>query len=196
MSDTGHQRSRRIVSDDMAARLAEIETAIRSCREFSRCAATITNQCRFGLLLLVMPGTTWHDGSALVTAMAQMNGSHEHEQYRSNKSAATDPVAIEVAHLVKLYKATRASTACRSGSRRPASLVCSAGNGAGKTTTIAMIMGLVLPSGRIAVLGHPMPTRAPGAGPDEFRSPLCRYADAADGAAEPHHLRPLYAVQH
>jgi len=35
------------------------------------------------------------------------------------------------------------------------------GNGAGKTTTIAMIMGLVLPtSGRVAVLGHPMPAEA------------------------------------
>jgi len=35
------------------------------------------------------------------------------------------------------------------------------GNGAGKTTTIAMIMGLVLPtSGRIQVLGHPMPEQS------------------------------------
>ena len=60
------------------------------------------------------------------------------------------------------------------------------GNGAGKTTTIAMIMGLVTPtSGTVAVLGAEMPQRAlPRAAPDEFRKPLRRHADAADGAAE------------
>ncbi len=47
------------------------------------------------------------------------------------------------------------------------------GNGAGKTTTIAMIMGLVLPtSGRIQVLGHPMPQeRAHVLGRMNFESP-------------------------
>ena len=69
-----------------------------------------------------------------------------------------ETAAIEVAHLSKVYKNTRAvddiSFSIRSGSITG----LLGGNGAGKTTTIAMIMGLVLPtSGRIAVLGHPMP---------------------------------------
>src|SRR3954452_5811998 len=74
---------------------------------------------------------------------------------------AADPkgsAAIEVAHLVKLYKTTRAvdDVTFRIGRGSITGLL--GGNGAGKTTTIAMIMGLVLPtSGRIQVLGHPMP---------------------------------------
>jgi len=103
-----------------------------------------------------------------------------------NKSPATDPVAIEVAHLVKLYKATRRSTACPFRSSRTHHWSARLGNGAGKNHDHAMIMGMVLPtSGRIAVLGHPMPTRAHEvlAGMN-FERPLCRYADAADGAAE------------
>src|SRR5712672_1758999 len=66
--------------------------------------------------------------------------------------------AIEVAELVKLYKTTRAvdDVSFRIGRGSITGLL--GGNGAGKTTTIAMIMGLVLPtSGRIQVLGHPMP---------------------------------------
>src|SRR3954465_661138 len=74
---------------------------------------------------------------------------------------AADPkgsAAIEVAHLVKLYKTTRAvdGVSFRIASGSITGLL--GGNGAGKTTTIAMIMGLVLPtSGRIQVLGHPIP---------------------------------------
>src|SRR5437660_6533397 len=74
---------------------------------------------------------------------------------------ATDPkgaAAIDVAHLTKLYKTTRAvdDVTFRIGRGSITGLL--GGNGAGKTTTIAMIMGLVLPtSGRIQVLGHPMP---------------------------------------
>ena len=68
------------------------------------------------------------------------------------------PAAIEVAHLVKVYKTTRAvdDISFRIGRGSITGLL--GGNGAGKTTTIAMIMGLVLPtSGRVQVLGHPMP---------------------------------------
>jgi ABC-2 type transport system ATP-binding protein len=74
---------------------------------------------------------------------------------------ATDPagsVAIEVAHLVKLYKATRAVDDLSFRITRGSITGLLGGNGAGKTTTIAMIMGLVLPtSGRIRVLGCSMP---------------------------------------
>src|SRR5437588_5917696 len=66
--------------------------------------------------------------------------------------------AIDVAHLVKLYKTTRAvdDVSFRIALGSYTALV--GGNGAGKTTTIAMIMGLVLPtSGRIQVLGCSMP---------------------------------------
>jgi len=68
------------------------------------------------------------------------------------------PAAIEVVHLVKQYKKTRAVDDISFRIARGSITGLLGGNGAGKTTTIAMIMGLVLPtSGRVAVLGHPMP---------------------------------------
>jgi len=77
---------------------------------------------------------------------------------------AADPTlsaVIEVAHLVKVYKTTRAvdDLSFRIATGSITGLL--GGNGAGKTTTIAMIMGLVLPtSGRIQVLGHAMPDQS------------------------------------
>src|SRR5438034_2758418 len=69
--------------------------------------------------------------------------------------------AIEVAHLVKLYKTTRAVDDVSFRIARGSITGLLGGNGAGKTTTIAMIMGLVLPtSGRVQVLGHPMPEQS------------------------------------
>src|SRR5215467_11928368 len=71
------------------------------------------------------------------------------------------PAAIEVARLVKQYKTTRAVDDISFRIARGSITGLLGGNGAGKTTTIAMIMGLVLPtSGRVAVLGHPMPAEA------------------------------------
>jgi ABC-2 type transport system ATP-binding protein len=70
------------------------------------------------------------------------------------------PAAIEVVRLVKQYKTTRAVDDISFRIARGSITGLLGGNGAGKTTTIAMIMGLVLPtSGRVAVLGHPMPER-------------------------------------
>ncbi len=108
---------------------------------------------------------------------------------------AADPkgsAAIEVERLVRVYKTTRAVDDVSFRIARGSITGLLGGNGAGKTTTIAMIMGLVLPtSGRVRVLGHAMPERKRrGARPDEFRKSLCRHADAAHGAAEPHHVRP------
>jgi ABC-2 type transport system ATP-binding protein len=75
--------------------------------------------------------------------------------------ATADPAgsaAIDVAHLVKVYKKTRAVDDISFRIARGSITGLLGGNGAGKTTTIAMIMGLVLPtSGRVQVLGHPMP---------------------------------------
>jgi ABC-2 type transport system ATP-binding protein len=74
---------------------------------------------------------------------------------------AADPAgsaAIEVARLTKFYKTTRAVDDVSFRIARGSITGLLGGNGAGKTTTIAMIMGLVLPtSGRVQVLGHPMP---------------------------------------
>ena len=71
------------------------------------------------------------------------------------------PPAIDVAHLVKVYKATRAVDDVSFAIARGSITGLLGGNGAGKTTTIAMIMGLVLPtSGRVQVLGHPMPAQS------------------------------------
>src|SRR6202795_467783 len=77
---------------------------------------------------------------------------------------ATDPAGsavIEVAHLVKFYKTTRAVDDVSFRISRGSVTGLLGGNGAGKTTTIAMIMGLVLPtSGRIQVLGCSMPDQS------------------------------------
>src|SRR5437879_12459706 len=77
---------------------------------------------------------------------------------------ATDPAgsaAIEVAHLGKFYKATRAVDDVSFRIARGSITGLLGGNGAGKTTTIAMIMGLVLPtSGRVQVLGCSMPEQS------------------------------------
>jgi ABC-2 type transport system ATP-binding protein len=82
-------------------------------------------------------------------------------------TAGTAPIdrheaaAIDVAHLIKVYKSTRAVDDISFSIARGSITGLLGGNGAGKTTTIAMIMGLVLPtSGRIAVLGHPMPSES------------------------------------
>src|SRR6266446_1731411 len=79
-------------------------------------------------------------------------------------SPAANPAgsaAIEVAHLVKLYKTTCAVDVVSFRIARGSITGLLGGNGAGKTTTIAMIMGLVLPtSGRIQVLGCSMPEQS------------------------------------
>jgi ABC-2 type transport system ATP-binding protein len=87
-----------------------------------------------------------------------------------NQGAATTPLpvvdpngsaAIDVAHLVKVYKTTRAVDDVSFRIARGSITGLLGGNGAGKTTTIAMIMGLVLPtSGRIQVLGRSMPEQS------------------------------------
>jgi len=76
-------------------------------------------------------------------------------------TAPEGSAAIEVAHLTKLYKTTRAVDDVSFRIARGSVTGLLGGNGAGKTTTIAMIMGLVLPtSGRIKVLGYPMPDQS------------------------------------
>jgi len=73
----------------------------------------------------------------------------------------TVSAAIEVAHLVKVYKTARAVDDVSFDIARGSITGLLGGNGAGKTTTIAMIMGLVLAtSGRIQVLGHSMPDQS------------------------------------
>ncbi|MCG6203951.1 ABC transporter ATP-binding protein [Rhodopseudomonas sp. HC1] len=91
----------------------------------------------------------------------------------SRPPAPADAAAIEVAGLVKIYKATRAVDGISFRVPRGSITGLLGGNGAGKTTTIAMIMGLVLPTeGRIRVLGHAMPEqRAAVLGRINFESP-------------------------
>jgi ABC-2 type transport system ATP-binding protein len=73
----------------------------------------------------------------------------------------TASAAIEVAHLVKVYKTTRAVDDLSFRIAQGSITGLLGGNGAGKTTTIAMIMGLVLPtSGHIQVLGYTLPDQS------------------------------------
>lgn len=100
----------------------------------------------------------------------------EHNGPVSPRSPAAGPslsAAIEVAQLVKVYKKDRAVDDVSFSIARGSITGLLGGNGAGKTTTIAMIMGLVLPtSGRIRVLGHPMPEQcAEVLGRMNFESP-------------------------
>jgi ABC-2 type transport system ATP-binding protein len=88
---------------------------------------------------------------------------------------AADPksAAIDVERLTKVYKTTRAVDDVTFRIARGSITGLLGGNGAGKTTTIAMIMGLVLPtSGRIQVLGHPIPEESDAVrGRMNFESP-------------------------
>ncbi|MGY4400686.1 ABC-2 type transport system ATP-binding protein [Bradyrhizobium sp. USDA 3315] len=69
-----------------------------------------------------------------------------------------ESAAIDVAHLVKVYKTARAVDDISFRIARGSITGLLGGNGAGKTTTIAMIMGLVLPtSGSVEVLGARIP---------------------------------------
>jgi ABC-2 type transport system ATP-binding protein len=110
----------------------------------------------------------------------------------------TGSAAIEVAHLVKLYKTTRAVDDVSFRIARGSITGLLGGNGAGKTTTIAMIMGLVLPtSGRIEVLGCSMPDQsAEVLGRMNFESP---YVDMPMRLTVRQNLTifgRLYAVEH
>src|SRR3954465_11175075 len=98
---------------------------------------------------------------ALAAAMAQGTALMMNDGAVTSGVPAADPTtsaAIEVAHLVKVYKTTRAVDDLSFSIARGSITGLLGGNGAGKTTTIAMIMGLVLAtSGRSRVLGHSMP---------------------------------------
>jgi ABC-2 type transport system ATP-binding protein len=99
----------------------------------------------------------------------------QNENASSRPTVAGQPpaAAIAVDRLVKVYKQTRAVDDISFSLPRGSITGLLGGNGAGKTTTIAMIMGLVLPtSGRVQVLGHPMPDQSAAVlGRMNFESP-------------------------
>src|SRR5690348_7272972 len=98
----------------------------------------------------------------------------ENDQASSRPTVAgRASAAIAVDRLVKVYKQTRAVDGISFSLPRGSITGLLGGNGAGKTTTIAMIMGLVLPtSGRIQVLGHPIPAESDAVrGRMNFESP-------------------------
>ncbi|WP_031335970.1 ABC transporter ATP-binding protein [Rhodopseudomonas sp. B29] len=98
---------------------------------------------------------------------------HDPDTGAADPALVATSAAIAVADLVKQYKTTRAVDGISFSVPRGSITGLLGGNGAGKTTTISMIMGLVLPtSGRVAVLGHPMPDeRAAVLGRMNFESP-------------------------
>src|SRR3954454_2233618 len=113
---------------------------------------------------------------ALAAAMAQGTALMMNDGAVNSGLPAADPTAsaaIEVAHLVKVYNTTPAVDDVSFRIARGSITGLLGGNGAGKTTTIAMIMGLVLPtSGRIQVLGQPMPEESDAVrGRMNFESP-------------------------
>jgi ABC-2 type transport system ATP-binding protein len=120
------------------------------------------------------------------------------QQQAAHLPAPLPGPAIDVAHLVKLYKTTRAVDDVSFTIGRGSITGLLGGNGAGKTTTIAMIMGLVLPnSGRVQVLGCSMPAQsAEVLGRMNFESP---YVDMPMRLTVRQNLTvfgKLYAVDH
>ena len=123
---------------------------------------------------------------------------NENASSRPTVADRQTPAAIAVEHLVKVYKQTRAVDDISFSLPRGSITGLLGGNGAGKTTTIAMIMGLVLPtSGRVRVLGHPMPEESAAVlGRMNFESP---YVDMPMRLTVRQNLTVfgrLYAVDH
>ncbi|QOZ38520.1 ABC transporter ATP-binding protein [Bradyrhizobium sp. CCBAU 53421] len=135
----------------------------------------------------------------------QQRGTGQAQAPAANEAAAANQVAdqggsvaIDVAHLVKVYKTTRAVDDISFRIARGSITGLLGGNGAGKTTTIAMIMGLVLPtSGSVAVLGAKIPEqRYDVLGRMNFESP---YVDMPMRLTVRQNLTifgRLYAVKH
>ena len=70
----------------------------------------------------------------------------------------TEPAVIQVADLRKQYGPVRAVDGISFTVARSATCALLGGNGAGKTTTIAMLLGLLLPTGgQIRILGEDVP---------------------------------------
>jgi len=135
---------------------------------------------------------------ALAASMAQGNGPHDRSRHSTDPTGAADPkgsAAIEVAHLVKLYKTSpkdhRAVDDVSFRIARAGSITgLLGGNGAGKTTTIAMLMGLVLPTSGCPGAGlSDARAERRGAGPDEFESPMST-CPCGSRCSRTHHLRP------
>ncbi|HEX7925837.1 MAG TPA: ABC transporter ATP-binding protein [Bradyrhizobium sp.] len=131
----------------------------------------------------------------------QQRGTGQAQAPAANQPPAADQggsAAIDVAHLVKVYKTTRAVDDISFRIARGSITGLLGGNGAGKTTTIAMIMGLVLPtSGSVAVLGAKIPEqRYEVLGRMNFESP---YVDMPMRLTVRQNLTifgRLYAVKH
>lgn len=70
----------------------------------------------------------------------------------------TESLVIQVTDLSKHYGPVRAVDEITFAVARGTTCALLGGNGAGKTTTIAMLLGLLLPTGgRIRILGEDMP---------------------------------------
>src|SRR6266404_1444415 len=110
----------------------------------------------------IVSSRTWRRGwRKSEAATSLMSGVYPRNGPTTNSPIQVGAAAIEVAHLVKLYKTTRAVDDVSFRIARGSVTGLLGGNGAGKTTTIAMIMGLVLPtSGRIQVLNCSMPEQS------------------------------------
>lgn len=142
-----------------------------------------------------------NDGHMQQVGTGQAQAPAANQVPAANQAPAADQggsAAIDVAHLVKVYKTTRAVDGISFRIARGSITGLLGGNGAGKTTTIAMIMGLVLPtSGSVEVLGAKIPEqRYDVLGRMNFESP---YVDMPMRLTVRQNLTifgRLYAVQH
>jgi len=81
-----------------------------------------------------------------------------YHDWRGRRVEVTEPPAIQVEDLSKHYGPVRAVDSISFNVVRGATCALLGGNGAGKTTTIAMLLGLLLPTGgQIRILGEDVP---------------------------------------